>query len=202
MAASVELVKKLRAMTSAGVMECRKALTESGGDLEKAAMILHEQGAAAVAAKQGRKAEEGVVMAYVHHGAKLGSLIEVNCESDFVARTEEFVSLAKELAMQVAATNPKYISKDDVPKDILDAERKEFKGQAESLGKGAKVEEYLEEKIEHLLSQLCLMEQPYIRDAAVTVASLITEKVAKFKERIRVKRFVVYKLGETEDSTS
>ena len=202
MAASVELVKKLREMTSAGVMECRKALTESGGDLEKAAMILHEQGAAAVASKQGRKAEEGVVMAYVHHGAKLGSLIEVNCESDFVARTEEFVSLAKELAMQVAATNPKYISKDDVPKDILDAERKEFKGQAESLGKGTKVEEYLEEKIEHLLSQLCLMEQPYIRDAAVTVASLITEKVAKFKERIRVKRFVVYKLGETEDSTS
>ena len=184
-------------------MDCRKALAESGGDLEKAAAILREQGVAAMAAKEGRKAEEGVVMAYVHHGAKLGSLIEVNCESDFVARNEEFVSLSKELAMQVAATSPKYISKDDVPKDLLDAERKEFRVQAGSLGKEAgKVEEYVEEKTEHLVSQLCLMEQPYIRDAAVTVASLIADKVAKFKERIRVKRFVVYKLGGAEDSAA
>jgi elongation factor Ts len=139
-------------------------------------------------------------MAYVHHGGKLGSLVEVNCETDFVARNEEFIMLAKELSMQVAATSPKYISKEEVPAGFLDEQLAAFRKQAADLGKAAQAEEYAKEKMEQLLSQICLLEQPYIRDAALTVSSLITDKVAKFKERIRVKRFVVFKLGEQEES--
>jgi elongation factor Ts len=199
MNASVESVRKLREETGAGIMECRKALEETGGSLEKATALLRERGAAIAAAKEGRKAEEGLVMAYVHHGGKLGALVEVNCESDFVARNEEFVALTKELSMQVAATSPKWVSREDVPRDWLAAREEEFKKQAEVAGKSAQMGEFVKEKEEQLLSQVCLMEQPYIRDSAVTVSSLVTDKVAKFKEKIRVRRFVIFKLGGTEE---
>jgi len=191
-------IKKLREQTSAGIMECRKALEDSGGDLEKAIVLLREHGAATAMAKENRRAEEGTIMAYVHHGGKLGSLVEVNCESDFVARNEEFITLAKELAMQIAATSPRYIAKPDVPADYLEAQKTEFARQAADLGKP--VEPFVQGKLEQFLAQVCLMEQPYIRDAAITVTNLINDKVGKFKERIRVKRFVVYKLGEGEDA--
>ncbi len=195
---SVEKIKQLREKTGVGIMECRKALQESGGDLEKAVVLLRERGVAVASAKAGRKAEEGVIMAYVHHGGKLGSLIELNCETDFVARNEEFVSLAKELSMQVAATSPRHVSKDDVPAEYLKNQQEEFARQAESLKKNR--EEYVKEKTDQLLSQICLLEQPYIRDAAVTVSSLLTDKVAKFRERVRVKRFMVFKLGQDEEA--
>lgn len=194
---SMDSIRELREQTGAGVMECRKALEEAGGDLEKAVAVLREKGASVVSAKSHRRAEEGVVMAYVHHGGKLGSLVELNCETDFVARNEEFITLAKELAMQVAATSPKYVSREQVPANLLDESLVEFRKQAESLGKPA--EDYVKEKTDQLMSQICLLEQPYIRDAAVTVESLITERVSKFRERMRIKRFVVYKLGEDEE---
>ena len=197
-AVAATVIKQLREQTSAGIMECRKALEECEGDLEKAIVILRERGAATAMAKEGRRAEEGTIMAYVHHGGKLGSLVEVNCESDFVARNEEFIVLAKELAMQIAATSPRFVSRTDVPADYISAQKAEFAKQAAELGKPA--EPFVQEKLEQLMSQVCLMDQPYIRDAALTVTNLITDKVAKFKERIRVKRFVVYKLGEGEDA--
>lgn len=202
MAVSAEKIKRLRELTGAGVMDCRKALDESGGDIEKATAVLREAGAALAQAKVDRRAEEGTVMAYVHHGGKLGSLVELNCESDFVARNEEFISLAKELSMQIAATSPKYVAREDVPADFLEARRGEFREQAAGAGKGGSADEYAQDKVEQLLSQVCLMEQPYIRDAAVTVRSLIEEKVGKFRERIRVKRFVVFKLGEAGEEAA
>lgn len=199
MSTSAELVKKLREGTGAGIMDCRKALEETGGDLEKAAALLRERGTAIAAAKEGRKADEGLIWAYVHHGGKLGALVELNCESDFVARNEEFITLAKELSMQVAATSPKWVSKEDVPKEWLAEREEEFKKQAEVAGKSGQMAEFVKEKAEQILSQVCLMEQPYIRDSAVTVLSLVTEKVAKFREKIKVRRFVVFKLGGTEE---
>lgn len=194
---SLDQIRELREQTGAGVMECRKALEQSGGDIEKAVAMLREQGVSVVSAKSHRRAEEGIIMAYVHHGGKLGSLVELNCETDFVARNEEFVTLAKELAMQVAATSPKYVSRDQVPAKLLEEAVADFRKQAESLGKPP--EDFLKDKTDQLMSQICLLEQPYIRDAAVTVESLIADKVSKFRERMRVKRFVVYKLGENEE---
>lgn len=202
MAGSAEQIKKLREMTSAGIMECRRALEETSGDLDKAVSILRERGAATAAKKANRVAEEGTVMAYVHHGGKLGAIVELNCETDFVARNEEFVTLAKELAMQVAATSPRWITKEEVPADFLEAQRAEFKKQAADLGKAAQADMIAAEKVEQLIAQVCLLEQAYIRDQALTVANLITEKIAKFGERIRVKRFTVYKLGEGKDDSA
>ena len=200
MAVSADLIKKLRESTGAGIMDCRKALEESAGDLEKAALLMRERGVAQALAKENRRAEEGAIMAYVHHGGKLGSLVEVNCETDFVARNEEFIALAKELSMQVAATSPRWVAKDDVPAAFLEAQKADFAKQAGELGKPEAV--YVQEKVDQLLSQVYLLEQPYIRDAAVTVSSLVTEKVAKFGERIRVKRFVVFKLGESDEQAA
>jgi len=202
MAASADQIKKLREMTSAGIMECRRALEETSGDLDKAVSILRERGAATAAKKANRVAEEGTVMAYVHHGGKLGAIVELNCETDFVARNEEFVTLAKELAMQVAATSPRWIAKEEIPADFIEAQRAEFKKQAADLGKAAQADTIAAEKVEQLIAQVCLLEQAYIRDQALTVANLITEKVAKFGERIRIKRFTVYKLGEGKDDSA
>lgn len=201
-AATADQIKKLREMTSAGIMECRKALDDAAGDLDKASTLLRERGAAKAAKKESRTAEQGTVMAYVHHGGKLGAIMELNCETDFVARNEEFVTLAKELAMQIAATSPRWITKDEIPADFLEAQRAEFKKQAVDLGKADQADTVAAEKVEQLVSQLCLMEQTYIRDQALTVGTLITEKVAKFGERIRVKRFTVYKLGEGKDDSA
>jgi elongation factor Ts len=201
-AATADQIKKLREMTSAGIMDCRRALEETSGDLDKAMTLLRERGAASAAKKSDRVAEEGTVMAYVHHGGKLGAIIELNCETDFVARNEEFVSLAKELAMQVAATSPRWITKEEVPADYLEAQKVEFRKQANDLGKGAQADTFVTERIEQMIGSLCLLEQAYIRDQALTVASLINDKVAKFGERIRVKRFTVYKLGEVKDDSA
>ena len=200
MAVGAENIKKLRELTGAGIMDCRKALEEGGDNVEKATTLLRERGVAMAQAKEGRRAMEGTIMAYVHHGGKLGSLVEVNCESDFVARNEDFIALTKELAMQIAATSPEYVSKEDVPAGFLEKHKTECRKQASDLDKPGSEDAYVQEKVDQLLSQVCLLEQPYIRDAAVTISSLITDKVAKFKENIRVKRFEVFKLGGGDDS--
>jgi len=200
MTITADQVRQLREQTGAGVMECRKALLESGGDHEKAAAIIRERGAAIQASKESRKAEEGCIMAYVHHGGKLAALIEVNCESDFVARNEEFVAMSKELAMQVAAMTPKWISREEVPAAFLEEHKAEFAKQAEVAGKAAQAEEFVKDKVEHLYSQVCLLEQPYIRDSAQTVGSLLTEKVAKFREKMKIRRFTIYRLGGGEEA--
>lgn len=196
-AVSADLIKKLREESGAGIMDCRKALEESGGDLEKASLLLRERGAAKLAGKAARKAEEGVIMAYVHQGGKLAALVELNCETDFVARNEEFVGLARELAMQIAATSPRWVGRADLPAAAEEAQRAEFTRQAAELEKPA--EAFVKERMEQWVAQMVLLEQTYIRDAAVTVQQLITDRTAKFGERVRVKRFVVYKLGEAPD---
>jgi len=196
-AVSADQIKKIRELTGAGIMDCRKVLEETAGDLDKALALLRERGAAKAMSKEGRKAEEGTIMAYVHHGGKLGAMVELNCETDFVARNEEFVQLAKELAMQIAATGPRWVTKEEVPPAFIAEQQEEFRKHAAELNKP--VDATVAEKTEQLIAQVVLLEQAYIRDNAVTVASLITEKVAKFGERIRVKRFQVFKLGEAED---
>ena len=196
-AVSADKIKQLRESSGAGIMDCRKALEETGGDLEKASLLLRERGAAKAAGKMSRKAEEGAIMAYVHQGGKLAALVEVNCETDFVGRNEEFVGLARELAMQIAATSPRWVAKEDVPPAAITAQKAEFAKQAADLGKP--VEAFVQERIEQWIAQMVLLEQTYIRDAAVTVAQLVTDRTAKFGERVRVKRFVVYKLGEAPD---
>ena len=193
-------VRELREETGVGVMDCKRALEEAGGDMEKAVRLLRERGLASARKRQERAAEQGVIESYLHIGQQIGSLVELNCETDFVARNEEFIALAKELSMQVAATSPKWVSKEDVPAAYLEAQKAEYTKQASELGKPA--EAYVQEKVDQLLSQVCLLEQPYIRDAAVLVSSLITDKVAKFGERIRVKRFVVFKLGEGDEQAA
>jgi len=200
MSINAEQVRELRELTGSGVMECRKALLEAAGDMGKAAAILREHGAAIQASKESRKAEEGCIMAYVHHGGKLAALIEVNCESDFVARNEEFVGMSRELAMQVAAMTPKWISREDVPAAFLEEQKVEFAKQAEVAGKAAQAVEFIREKVEHLYSQVCLLEQPYIRDSSMTVGTLITDKVAKFKEKMKIRRFTIYRLGGGEEA--
>lgn len=200
MSISAEQVRALREVSGSGIMECRKALMEANGDHDKAAAILREKGAAIQASKESRKAEEGCIMAYVHNGGKLAAMIEVSCETDFVARNEEFVAMSKELAMQVAAMTPRWISREDVPPAFLEEQKGEFTKQAEVAGKMAQLDEFIKEKVEHLYSQVCLLEQPYIRDSAQTVGSLITEKVAKFKEKMKVRRFTIYRLGGGEEA--
>jgi elongation factor Ts len=196
-AVTPDLIKRLRGQTGAGIMDCRKALEEAAGDLDKALLLLRERGIASAAKKLDRVAEEGAITAYIHHGGKLGAMVEVNCETDFVARNEEFQALARELAMQIAAMRPKWVAKEDVPAEWLAARQAEFRDQAKELGRP--VDAFVAERTEQLLSQVCLLEQPYIRDAGQTIQALVMEKIAKFGERIRIKRFTVYNLGDAAE---
>lgn len=174
-AVSADKIKQLREASGAGIMDCRKALEETGGDLEKASLLLRERGAAKLAGKAARKAEEGVIMAYVHQGGKLAALVELNCETDFVGRNEEFVGLARELAMQIAATSPKWVQKDEVPPAAIAAQQAEFAKQAADLGKP--VDAFVKERMEQWIAQMVLLEQTYIRDAALTVQQLDRKSV-------------------------
>ncbi|MGH7813276.1 MAG: translation elongation factor Ts [Candidatus Binataceae bacterium] len=199
MEVNATLVKELREKTGAGVMDCKKALAEAAGDLEKAAVWLREKGIAAAAKRAGRVASEGAVGSYIHAGGKLGVLIEVNCESDFVAKTPEFQALLKELAMQVAAANPRCIRREELSQAMLEQERQIYAAQAE--GKPAQViEKIVAGKIEKFYKEACLLEQAYVRDPNRTVTELIGEAVAKMGEKIDVRRFVRFQLGESLDS--
>jgi elongation factor Ts len=194
---SAALIKELREKTGAGMMDCRRALEEAKGDLEKSILILREKGMLAAEKKKGRIATEGLIEAYIHFGGKIGTLIEVNCETDFVAKTDEFKALCKNLAMQVAAANPKWVSREHVPSQILEEERKLHREAAEREGKPANVvEKIVEGKMEKFFQANCLLEQPYIKDQDRPVADMIKEAIAKTGENIVVKRFVRFSLGE------
>lgn len=191
------LVKDLRERTGAGMMDCKKALVECAGDIEKAIDELRTKGLAKAAKKAGRVASEGVVISYIHGKGRIGVLVEVNCETDFVGNTEEFRQLAYDIAMQIAASNPDYVSREDVPVEILNHEREVLKGQALEEGKPEKViEKMVEGRIEKFFKENCLIEQPFIKDPDKTVQQLIHEHVAKMGENISVRRFARFELGE------
>jgi elongation factor Ts len=189
------MVKKLRDLTGAGMMECKAALTESNGDIEAATTILRKRGLAQATKKAGRSTNEGLIGSYIHMGGKIGVLVEVNCESDFVARTEDFQNLAREIAMHVAAASPQYVRRDEVPADILERERGIYRDQVKD--KPAQViEKIVEGKLNSFYEQVCLLDQPSIRDPKLTIGQLVQAAVAKLGENVSVARFVRFKLGE------
>ena len=199
MSVPAELVKKLREMSGAPMMECKKALEEGGGDLERAFTVLRKRGQAAAAKKAGRAAHEGIVGSYIHPGSKIGVIVEVNCETDFVARTPEFQELAHDLAMQICATDPRFICKEDVTPSLLDKEKEFLREQAATTGKPPDVvERIVAGKLGKFYEDYCLYEQRYIKDlsGSLTVGELIASKVAKFGENIKVRRFARFKVGE------
>jgi elongation factor Ts len=195
---SATMVKKLRDATGAGMMECKAALTEAKGDLEEATTILRKRGLAQATKKAGRSTNEGLIGSYIHLGGKIGVLVEVNCESDFVARTEDFQNLAREVAMHVAAANPQYVRREDVPADILEREKSIYRAQMEGQNKPAQViEKIVEGKLGSFYEQVCLLDQPSIRDPKMTIGQAVQAAIAKLGENISIARFVRYKLGET-----
>ena len=194
---SATLVKTLRDATGAGMMECKAALQESGGNLEEATLILRKRGLAQAGKKSGRATSEGLVGAYIHMGGKIGVLVELNCESDFVARTDDFQTLLRELSLQVAAASPQYVRREDVPADVLDRERSVYRAQMENSGKPAQViDKIIEGKLGSFYEQVCLVDQPSIRDPKQTVGAMIQAAIAKLGENIGVARFVRFKVGE------
>jgi elongation factor Ts len=190
-------VRELRDTTGAGMMDCKRALMESGGDLQKAIVHLREKGLAAAAKRSARAASEGMVGSYVHAGGKIGVLIEVNCETDFVARTPEFQGLVKDLAMQVAAASPRWVRREKTPADTVEAERNIYKAQADGSGKPpAVIEKIIAGKLEKFFADTCLLEQPFIKDPQRTVGQMVTDSIAKIGENIVVRRFARFQLGE------
>jgi len=195
MAITTEMVRDLRQRSGAGVLDCKRALEEVDGDLEKAIELLRKKGLAIAEKKAGREANEGLVEAYIHAGGKLGVLLELNCETDFVARTDDFRELAHDLAMQVAAANPQYLTPEDIPTEALERERQ---WQREQVGEGKSeevIERILEGKLRKHYQEVCLLEQPFIRDEGLTVRDLITSKIAILGENIKVRRFTRLELG-------
>lgn len=191
------LVKELRERTGAGMMDCKKALSATDGDLEKAIDFLREKGLAAAAKKAGRVAAEGLVEAYIHGGGRIGVLVEVNCETDFVAKTDAFKELVKDIAMHIAATNPSYLKREEVPTAELEHEQAVLAEQARNEGKPEKIiEKMVAGRIEKYYKEVCLMEQPFVKDPDKTISDLITESIAKIGENIAIRRFTRYQLGE------
>ena len=194
-----EDVKRLREQTGAGIMDCKRALEESGGDVDKAVVWLREKGLAAAAKKAGRAAREGVVASYIHHGARLGVLVELNCETDFVARTPDFEQLANALAMQVAAMDPSYVRREDVPAEAIDEQRRLFTIDAEREGRpDDRIATIVEGRLNKWFETVCLLDQQY-RDTDQKVGDLINEKIALLGENIRVARFARMSVGETAE---
>jgi elongation factor Ts len=193
------MVKLLREMTGAGMMDCKRALQETGGDVEKAVDLLRTKGLAAAAKRAGRAANEGAVESYIHMNRRVGTLVELSCETDFVANTEEFRTLARDIAMQVAAASPMWVTRDQVPPEELERERKIAEEQAREAGKPDNVvPKIVEGKLEAYYKQVCLMDQPFIKDDKVTVGDLVAEAAAKLKENVTVRRFARFQVGEGE----
>jgi len=194
-------IKALREKTGAGMMECKKALTEATGNEERAIEILRERGLASAKKKEGRVATEGVVGSYIHMGGKVGVLVEVNCETDFVARGDEFQQLVKDIAMHIAAAEPRYVSREEVASDTLDKEREIARAQAKNDPKNANkpdqvIDKIVEGRLNKFYEEFVLLDQPFIKDPAKTVGELVTEKVAKTGEKVTIRRFARYKMGE------
>lgn len=202
---TAEMVKELRDLTGAGMMECKKVLQEAGGDKEKAINLLREKGLAKAAKRSGRAVKQGIVDSYIHLGGKVGVLVEVNCETDFVARNEEFQTFVRDICLQVAATNPAYLSKDDVPQDDLENEKEILRKQALNEGKPEKiVEKIVAGRIGKFYQENCLLEQPFVKDPDISINDLLTAKIAKIGENIIIRRFVRFEMGEsleTDDKT-
>lgn len=194
---SAAMVKELREKTGAPMMDCRNALTEAKGNLEEAVVVLRKRGMASAAKKAGRTASEGAVGTYIHAGGKIGVLIEINCESDFVARTEDFQELLKDIAMHIAATDPRYIRKEDVTAEDMEREKEIYRAQAAQTGKPAPViEKIVEGKMSKFYEEVCLLEQPFIKEQSVTIGQLIGQKVGKLGENLMVRRFARFKVGD------
>lgn len=195
---TAQLVKELRDRTGAGMMECKSALKESNGDLSEAEVILRKRGIASAAKKSSRATSQGLISAYIHQGAQLGVLLEVNCESDFVARTDDFNELCKDLAMQIAAADPKYIRREEVDPALLAKEKEIQRERALGEGKPEKVvDKIVEGRLSKFYEEICLLEQPFIRDNAIKVEDLIKSKIAKLGENISIARFVRFKVGDS-----
>ena len=197
MAGSSTLVKQLREKTGAGILDCQKALRETDDDMGKAVDYLRQKGLAAAEKKAGRQTNQGVIGAYVHAGSRIGVLVEVNCETDFVARNEEFQSLVKDLCLQVAASRPSFVKREEVLAEVVEKERVIYRGLAKELGKPeAAWPKIVEGKLEKFYEEQCLLEQPFIRDTSITIKDLVAQKIAKIGENITVRRFTRYELGQ------
>jgi elongation factor Ts len=191
-----QMVKELRAKTNAGMMDCKKALTETGGDMEKAVDLLRQKGLAVAAKRSGREAKEGIVETYIHAGGKLGVLVEVVCETDFVAKTDDFKVFARDIAMHIAAINPVAISREEVPADLLQREKDIYINQAIESGKPQQIaEKMVSGKMEKYLSEICLLEQKFVKNQELTVQDLLNELILKMGENISIRRFTRYQIG-------
>jgi len=192
------LVKQLRERTGAGMMDCKSALVEANGDLAQAEVILRKRGQAAAAKKASRSTQQGMIGAYIHHGSQLGALVEVNCESDFVARTPDFQELVHDIAMQVAAADPRYLRREDIPPGVLDKERDIARDRARGEGKPEKVlDRIVEGRLAKFYEEVCLYDQPFIKDNTMTIDQLVKSRIAKLQENITIGRFSRFKVGET-----
>ncbi|GIP27350.1 elongation factor Ts [Paenibacillus sp. J23TS9] len=197
MAVNASSVKELREKTGAGMLDCKKALEEANGDISKAIEVLREKGLAAAANKAGRVATEGVVESYIHGGGRIGVLVEINCETDFVGKTDQFKEFARDIAMHIAASNPRYVAREEVPQEELEKEKEILKAQALNEGKPEKiVEKMVEGRIGKYYEEFCLLEQSFIKDPDKTIATLLKEKISTIGENISIRRFVRYELGE------
>lgn len=194
---SAGMVKELREKTGAGMMDCKNALSEVNGDMDKAVEFLRKKGLATAQKRAGRALNEGIVQSYIHMTGKLGVLVEVNCETDFVAKNEDFQEFAKNIAMHIAASNPLGITPEDVPEDLIEKEKEIYRAQALEMGKPENViDKIVEGKLKKFYEESCLLNQPYVRDTNVSVADLLAELIAKIGENISIKRFVRYQIGE------
>ena len=197
MEVSASMVKDLREKTGAGMMDCKKALAEAGGSFEKAVDYLRQKGLATAARRAGKVASEGQIGSYVHAGGKLGVMLEVNCETDFVAKTDDFRAFAKDMAMHIAASNPLYIQRENVPPEALEREREIYRAQARDARKPEKImEKIVEGKLEKYYGEVCLLEQPFVKDPDRTVQDLLNELIAKLGEKVEVRRFMRFQVGE------
>lgn len=197
MAISTETVKLVREKTGAGVLDCKKALEEAAGDINKAVVLLREQGIAAAQKRTDKKAAEGIISSYIHAGGRIGVLVEINCETDFVARTDEFQQLAKEIAMHVAAEDPQYLAREDVPESVIEQEKEIYAAAARKEGKPDKViDKIVEGRLNNFYKQVCLLDQAYVRDDSKTVGDLLKEVMGKLGENMVLRRFMRFQLGQ------
>ena len=195
---SAELVKKLREKTGVGLMDCKEALRATNGDMEKAVDHLREKGLAKLAKRTGRAATEGLISSYIHTGGKIGAMVEVNCETDFVAKTGEFQTFVKDVVMQITASNPLYVRREDIPEEVREREKTIYRNQARESGKPEKIlYKIAEGKLEKFYQEVCLMEQPFIKNTDSTIKGLLEDLVTKLGENILIRRFVRFQLGET-----
>jgi elongation factor Ts len=196
-------VKNLRQKTGAGIMDCKRALKEAQGNVDKAIEFLRKKGLAKAAKRTGRSAHEGLVESYIHPGGRIGVLVEVNCETDFVARTQEFKDFVRDISMHIAAANPQYLTREDVPEEVIQKERDILRMQALEMGKPEKVVDRIAEgRMEKFFSEVCLLEQAYVKDLDVTVGELLNSLMGKIGERISIRQFTRYQLGEETEETA